>query len=72
MDRPKLTADAAKKYIESGGAHCPFCESDKIAAGPYEADGLTVYSNVTCRSCGEEWIDEFTLSGVEQADELVG
>ena len=60
-----LTEEQKKKYLEEGAQHCPYCGSDDIEAGPYEADWMEAWSKVSCHTCDQEWLDLFKLVGVE-------
>lgn len=72
MERPKLTDEAAKEYVAAGGNRCPFCKSTNVTSDSLDADGSTATANCDCLDCGEEWVDTYTLTGVEQSDELSG
>jgi len=68
--RPELTSSARDKYLKSGGSACPFCESNCIEGDGMDVDGPTGTSNCRCGKCGEEWIDTYELSNIEQTEEL--
>ena len=64
-----LTPAMVKKYVEGGGAECPFCGSAEIEAGHVVVDGDSVTAPVECLTCGAEWRDVFFLSAVDVLDE---
>lgn len=51
-----------QEYLKSGGGECPFCHSENIQGGLYdpEMSGLVV----ECLECGNEWMEQFTLTGI--------
>ncbi len=52
-----------KEYVRRKGCACPACGRSNVEAGNMEADGNSVYSEVTCRDCGATWTDHFKLAG---------
>jgi len=64
----KLTEEQKRKYLESGGTKCPFCNSTDITAEPIEADGSGGYSDVKCDECNQEWRDIWSLTDVEDTE----
>jgi transcription elongation factor Elf1 len=68
--RPKLTRSLQAKYLKAKGMRCPFCNSKNLDADKLDADGPEATANVICNDCSEEWVDIYTLTGVEQAEEL--
>jgi len=65
LRRRELTLDAATEYITKGGVHCPFCGSDDLTAEGVEIDGGAATQEVGCGLCGENWIDTYTLAGIQ-------
>jgi len=64
----KLTEEDKQEYLNSRGNICPYCRSDNISATGYmNADDLTAHRKVECFECGEEWLDVYTLTEVEEA-----
>jgi alkylhydroperoxidase family enzyme len=65
-----LTEAQKAAYVAARGLCCPYCASDDL--NPHmdlSADGPDVTQTVTCASCGEEWVDGFTLTGVTTEDD---
>lgn len=60
---PPSTVMSQDDYIKNKGVACPFCSSQKVEAGPCNADGNVVTSEVTCHACGAEWTDQYYLAG---------
>ena len=65
----ELTEEMKAKYVENGGETCPFCGSIDIESDTLSVDGNVAYANVLCENCNEEWIDVFTLTGIDKAEE---
>lgn len=65
-ERKQITREMRKKYIDQGGANCPFCGSPNIEGGEYEGEGSQVWSTITCNECGEQWDDVYKLIGCEE------
>lgn len=59
----KLTDAQVKKYVESGGNHCPVCGSENISSAKqtYEAQ----YKDVNCDDCKATWTEEYKLVHVD-------
>lgn len=64
-----ISDEIQKKYIEDGGGHCPFCDSAEIEGGRADFEGLECWSRVTCRKCGKQWHDIYTLTCIEEIHE---
>ena len=60
-----MNAEQAFEYIKGGGNLCPFCHSYDISGGHFESneDGQA-WQYVSCKVCGEEWRDCYTLVDV--------
>jgi len=58
--------ELSKKYLESGGNYCPFCDSKFIEAGQSEADGNMIFQDVSCPDCEKRWVDQYTLTGFQE------
>ncbi|MFV1943442.1 hypothetical protein VPH49_21760 [Pseudomonas luteola] len=53
-------------YVNGGGIRCPFCKSESTEGGDNpEFDGGFVTAESHCLECGAEWVDTFSLVGVE-------
>jgi hypothetical protein len=65
LEGDELTDEAEAKYLASPD-HCPFCDSEQIEAGPYRSEELSVISTVSCTSCGEAWVDEYTVTNIRE------
>lgn len=63
-----MTDDQKKKYLKSGGIHCPHCNSENLNTGHMNTDAGCAWQAVTCENCGEEWIDEYDLTGIRDQD----
>lgn len=55
-----------KKYLETGGEYCPFCNSRNIMTlGNLEADCGGADQEVECHDCGKIWLDVYELVDVD-------
>lgn len=50
------------EYVESGGDHCPYCESGSIQGESLEVSGGQVTQKVWCCDCEAEWQDSYLLN----------
>lgn len=69
---PKLTDQMKKDYIANKGRNCPFCGSAAMNADRLDFGSEVVTSNVTCLKCHKQWVDLFTLTGIEQREKPYG
>jgi hypothetical protein len=53
-------------YLAKYGAICPFCESGDIENCGTDHCGTEIYNNVACNTCGKNWRDIFTLTGIDE------
>lgn len=51
------------EYVEKGGCTCPFCGSDDIEGGPFNADAGYATQEVSCNECDRSWEDQYNLTG---------
>ena len=65
-----IDSDAKESYLESGGYHCPFCDSQNIDSGPIHSDGENFVADVKCleKHCGKTWRDIYRISDVEEVE----
>lgn len=62
-----MTPEQKKKYIDSGGSKCPYCNSENISAvGCFNADVNSAWRKVACDDCGEVWNDVYRLIDAEE------
>ncbi|MHC4093936.1 MAG: hypothetical protein ACYSVY_27300 [Planctomycetota bacterium] len=61
-----LSDQAKRRYLDGGGVHCPFCESDDIEGGFVEIDAGYTHQSIHCLKCGKEWNDVYKLHDVEE------
>ena len=66
----KLTPQAIKLYVINEGSHCPFCGSLNIEGEGHDYEGNMFFENVNCNACGEEWTDEYTLTGITEGGKV--
>ena len=62
-----LTEEDKTKYLKASH-HCPNsdCRSTDIEGSSVEIDAGGAKQAVTCHSCGMEWTDIYTLTGIEE------
>ena len=63
--------EMAKRYVQAGGVKCPFCDSVDIEGGAVEIDFGRAYQKVTCKKCGHDWSDGYSLNSIMLTDEFV-
>ncbi len=51
------------EYVEKGGCTCPFCGSDDIEGGSFNAGAGYATQEVSCNECDKSWEDQYTLTG---------
>jgi hypothetical protein len=51
------------EYVEKGGCTCPFCGSDDIEGGSFNADAGYATQETSCNECDRSWEDQYTLTG---------
>lgn len=64
-----LSLEQIRKYLRTGGNHCPFCGSSKIDSDPIcvpDDDGFA-FALVTCLDCEKKWKDFYKLITIEEA-----
>lgn len=59
-----LTKEQKQKYLESGGAKCPHCDSTDIDGGSMQTDSNIAWQNISCNDCEEVWTDIYTLTEI--------
>ena len=60
--------DIIKKYLESGGLQCHYCNSSNIFMSHKYADGNCgeIYLSERCNSCGKCWTARYKQIGIEE------
>jgi NTP pyrophosphatase (non-canonical NTP hydrolase) len=58
-----------EEYLKNEGGKCPGCGcvSFYTPSAP-EVSGTAAYQNCRCELCGLEWTDEYTLTGISEAE----
>lgn len=59
-----------EEYVEAGGLQCPYCRSDDIEGQRFDGEGRSAWSEIQCRTCGERWLDIYTLTHFEKLEDL--
>lgn len=64
-----LTAPELEAYLKDPG-NCPVCgeEHAVTVTGSMDTDGRTATQPVECDNCKSNWLDVYTLSGVEDIE----
>jgi formate dehydrogenase maturation protein FdhE len=62
-----ITPEQQAAYLADAN-HCPYCGSTQIKGGERDVQDDNTTQNIRCTTCGREWIDIHTLTGVEDAD----
>jgi transposase-like protein len=63
--RVVLPKNAQEKYVASGGLDCPYCGSSDIEGDEVDIGVGWASQGIVCKSCGQEWFDQYKLSGFE-------
>lgn len=50
-------------YVRAGGLKCPFCGSEEIEGGAWNADAGYATQEMSCNDCDEDWLDQYQLAG---------
>ena len=64
-----LADEQKRQYAESGGVRCPYCGSDYLEAGLYDAGEGYFKQNVTCTGCGKRWDEVFHMDYIEEVND---
>jgi hypothetical protein len=59
-----LTEEMALEYFRNLGNVCPFCGSYDITGASFETDAGSVYQEMSCSDCNEEWADGYYLNTI--------
>jgi len=54
-----------KQYPKSQN-NCPFCDSNNLDGGEWDAEGTMSWQRIECIDCGKKWDDIYTLQGYEE------
>ena len=57
-----------KEYLNNPD-QCPYCDSDDVGAEDGEFMYINGWRNVYCHSCGKHWIEEFTITRIEEDED---
>lgn len=63
-----LTIEQKKKYIESGGTHCPICGSSNIRTNDSSDYLDKLFEFMECNDCMCKWTNTYTLDDVDLDD----
>lgn len=58
-----------REYVESERQHCPHCKSKEVEPGDFATRRKNLLLRMTCKSCGHEWLDIFSLTGIEAIED---
>jgi len=64
-----LGAMTDRQYLKQSAAVCPVCQSTQIASETVDADGASGSANVTCTTCGSQWVDIWRVTGYDNLNE---
>lgn len=63
-----MTPEQKKKYLESGGMRCPYCESEAVGGEEVVVDVGSCFQNMFCGDCKESWGAVYHLVSAEPLD----
>jgi hypothetical protein len=50
-----------RRYVQSGGAFCIYCESQDIEGGEVTIEDGLAFQEITCAACHATWTDVYHL-----------
>lgn len=59
-----LTKDNAKRYFDTQGVNCPFCDSHRIDVKSPEVEIDRIWRDCYCNECDQGWFEEYSLSRI--------
>lgn len=59
--------DITREYLHNNGLKCPFCGKGPLSSGSPDPDIMEgkITQEIKCLQCGEEWLDVYTLTGID-------
>ncbi len=60
----KLSAKRRKEYLRNPN-FCPYCKSDNICTGEFDACFNSATQKVYCNDCEEQWQDVYEMIDVD-------
>jgi len=67
-DAAPLEPMTDEEYVAKQGVVCPFCRSERIDGGDWDAMGEHAVQACKCDDCGREWLDQYRLIGYLPTD----
>jgi hypothetical protein len=69
-----VTMQEVRDYISRDGQGCLACNANsaELTVGGFNADGSSVWQQITCKACGTTWTDIYMLSDVEGIEDARG
>jgi len=61
-----LTIAKSEDYLRRHGVDCPNCGHPDVEGGCVEVDAGSAWQKLSCSECDAEWVDIYTLTGVEE------
>lgn len=58
-----------KKYVETGGQYCPYCNGKQIEGGSVDIQDAGAVQEVSCLECEATWEDFYKLTEAWEIDE---
>lgn len=62
----EITSEHQYKYKQAPDT-CPFCDSEEITGGNFDASGTMVWREVRCNTCKRFWTENFDLTSISEA-----
>jgi hypothetical protein len=63
----EVTVGQIQTYLNSRGILCLFCASDQLEGSSSNFDGGICTQEVSCITCGADWVDVYRLVSVDSA-----
>jgi len=67
--KPIVKIISQKEYLKNSGGICPSCKSTDIEGnGQIQSDSNYAWQKIHCFLCGQEWEDQYKLTGFKLKD----
>lgn len=60
-----MNEEQKKKYLESGGALCPYCGSKDLDTEKAQLDTGIGWQKIMCLRCNKEWTDKYSFNLID-------
>ena len=64
-----FTKEQKQKYLENPEV-CPFCGKEYLTGRHFNGSYNQAWREIECDSCGKEWMELFTMTDIEEQEDL--